>query len=199
MNILLVNWQDRENPQAGGAEIHLFEIFGRLAARATGSGWSARAGPAPPPRPRSTASRSSASAAGTASRCSAAARCGARIRAERPDILVEDINKLPLYLPARNRAAVLRHRAPPVRRDRVRGGLLAGGRDGLAGRAAAPWAYRRARLPCDQREHAGRSGGARRPRRADPRDPSGSRQRTLHSGPAGHRAPRRRASCMLDG
>ena len=28
-----MNWQDRENPQAGGAEIHLHEIFGRLAAR----------------------------------------------------------------------------------------------------------------------------------------------------------------------
>ncbi len=33
MNILLVNWQDIRNPQAGGAEIHLFEIFTRLAAR----------------------------------------------------------------------------------------------------------------------------------------------------------------------
>lgn len=33
MNLLLVNWQDRLNPQAGGAEAHLHEIFGRLAAR----------------------------------------------------------------------------------------------------------------------------------------------------------------------
>src|SRR5258708_11917815 len=33
MRILLVNWQDRDNPQAGGAEIHMHEIFGRLAAR----------------------------------------------------------------------------------------------------------------------------------------------------------------------
>ncbi len=32
LRVLLVNWQDRENPQAGGAEIHLHEIFGRLAA-----------------------------------------------------------------------------------------------------------------------------------------------------------------------
>ena len=31
MRILLINWQDRENPQAGGAEIHMHEIFGRLA------------------------------------------------------------------------------------------------------------------------------------------------------------------------
>lgn len=33
MNILLVNWQDLRNPHAGGAEIHLFELFSRLAAR----------------------------------------------------------------------------------------------------------------------------------------------------------------------
>jgi glycosyltransferase involved in cell wall biosynthesis len=28
-----VNWQDRQNPRSGGAEIHLHEVFGRLAAR----------------------------------------------------------------------------------------------------------------------------------------------------------------------
>lgn len=33
MKILVANWQDRLNPQAGGAEIHLHEVFGRLAAR----------------------------------------------------------------------------------------------------------------------------------------------------------------------
>src|SRR5438477_1342291 len=33
VRILVVNWQDIENPQAGGAEIHLHEIFGRLARR----------------------------------------------------------------------------------------------------------------------------------------------------------------------
>jgi glycosyltransferase involved in cell wall biosynthesis len=44
VRLLLVNWQDRLNPQAGGAEIHLHEIFGRLAAGGTSvtllaSGW----------------------------------------------------------------------------------------------------------------------------------------------------------------
>ena len=44
MNILAVNWQDLENPHAGGAEIHFFEIFGRLAeaghrVRLVCSGW----------------------------------------------------------------------------------------------------------------------------------------------------------------
>jgi glycosyltransferase involved in cell wall biosynthesis len=33
VRLLLVNWQCRDNPLAGGAEIHLHEIFGRLAAR----------------------------------------------------------------------------------------------------------------------------------------------------------------------
>jgi glycosyltransferase involved in cell wall biosynthesis len=33
VRLLLVNWQCRENPLAGGAEIHLHEIYGRLAAR----------------------------------------------------------------------------------------------------------------------------------------------------------------------
>ncbi|HEX6134834.1 MAG TPA: glycosyltransferase family 4 protein [Longimicrobiales bacterium] len=29
----MVNWQDRQNPRSGGAEIHLHEVFGRLARR----------------------------------------------------------------------------------------------------------------------------------------------------------------------
>src|SRR5918999_1558185 len=33
LRLTIVNWQDRENPQAGGAEAHLHEIFGRLARR----------------------------------------------------------------------------------------------------------------------------------------------------------------------
>jgi len=44
LRILVVNWLDRENPQAGGAEEHLHETFGRLARRghdvtALVSGW----------------------------------------------------------------------------------------------------------------------------------------------------------------
>ena len=33
MKLLVVNWQDRLDPAAGGAETHLHAIFGRLAAR----------------------------------------------------------------------------------------------------------------------------------------------------------------------
>ncbi|HID93457.1 MAG TPA: glycosyltransferase family 1 protein [bacterium (Candidatus Stahlbacteria)] len=33
MRILVINWQDRKNPLAGGAEVHLHEIFGRIASQ----------------------------------------------------------------------------------------------------------------------------------------------------------------------
>jgi glycosyltransferase involved in cell wall biosynthesis len=33
LRILVVNWQDRRNPHAGGAELHLHEVFGRIAER----------------------------------------------------------------------------------------------------------------------------------------------------------------------
>jgi len=32
MNILILNWRDIQHPEAGGAEVHLFEIFSRLVA-----------------------------------------------------------------------------------------------------------------------------------------------------------------------
>ncbi|MCD5383154.1 glycosyltransferase family 4 protein [candidate division WOR-3 bacterium] len=31
MKILVINWQDRKNPLSGGAEVHLHQIFGRIA------------------------------------------------------------------------------------------------------------------------------------------------------------------------
>ncbi|MFL5470853.1 MAG: glycosyltransferase family 4 protein, partial [Gemmatimonadales bacterium] len=100
MNILLVNWQDRANPYAGGAEIHLFEIFSRLVIRGHRvrlicSGWS-RA----PQRAiidgiciQRFGGRNSFALKGRGAVHRA-------IKAERPDVLVEDINKLPLYLAA---------------------------------------------------------------------------------------------------
>jgi glycosyltransferase involved in cell wall biosynthesis len=112
MRILVVNWQDRENPQAGGAEIHLHEIFGRLASAGHEitllcSGW--------PGAPRR------ACLDGIEIH-----RVGARytfeLHAHRYyrhalaptgyDVLVEDINKVPLYTPrwgARRVLALIPH------------------------------------------------------------------------------------------
>src|SRR4029453_16384225 len=98
MNILAVNWQDLENPHAGGAEIHFFEIFGRLAeaghrGRLVCSGWS---GAPPMATIRGIEVQRNA-------RRNSFALLGRRavrraIAAERPDIVVEDVNKLPLFL-----------------------------------------------------------------------------------------------------
>jgi glycosyltransferase involved in cell wall biosynthesis len=98
VNIILVNWQDRANPDAGGAEVHLFEIFRRLAVsghrvRMVCSGWSG----AP-----SRANIDGISIERIGGRNSFALQGRAAVRRaiarERPDILVEDINKLPLFL-----------------------------------------------------------------------------------------------------
>lgn len=98
MNILLVNWQDRENPHAGGAEIHLFEIFRRVAAcghrvRLVCSGW-------PGADPRTTLDGIEIHRAGGRHTFALHGRQAVRraIAAERPDIVVEDVNKLPLFL-----------------------------------------------------------------------------------------------------
>jgi glycosyltransferase involved in cell wall biosynthesis len=97
MNILLVNWQDLENPQAGGAEIHLFELFGRLTAgghrvHLVCCGW---------PGSPSTDSVGGLSIERHGGRHSFALVGRRAIRralaANRYDVLVEDVNKLPLF------------------------------------------------------------------------------------------------------
>ncbi len=99
MRILAVNWLDRENPQGGGAELHFFEIFRRLVTRGhsvtlIASGF---AGGAPRAVIDGIAVRR------VARRYSFACRARAQVRAAlaegRWDIVVEDVNKLPLYLP----------------------------------------------------------------------------------------------------
>jgi glycosyltransferase involved in cell wall biosynthesis len=97
VRIHLVNWQDRENPQAGGAEIHLHEIFGRLAGAGHEvtllcGGW-----PGSPPRAR--LDGIDVHRVGTRQTFPLHARryWKQHLAAQRPDVLVEDINKVPLF------------------------------------------------------------------------------------------------------
>jgi len=99
MRLHLVNWQDRENPQAGGAEIHLHEIFGRIASRGHEvsllcSGWEGCA-------PRARLDGIDVHRAGTRYTFQLhARRYYERVLAPAAaDLLVEDINKVPLYTP----------------------------------------------------------------------------------------------------
>jgi glycosyltransferase involved in cell wall biosynthesis len=98
VRILLVNWNDRENPQAGGAEIHLHEIFGRLARAGhaidlVASGW-------PGAAPTATVDGLHVHRVGGRNSFVWRGRGAVRrlLAANRYDIVVEDINKLPLFL-----------------------------------------------------------------------------------------------------
>jgi glycosyltransferase involved in cell wall biosynthesis len=98
VRILLVNWNDRENPHAGGAEIHLHEIFGRLAQRGHAvdlvtSGW---------PGCASEIVLDGIRVRRFGGRHTFALRAPGAVRrllqTHSYDVVVEDINKLPLYL-----------------------------------------------------------------------------------------------------
>lgn len=99
MQILVFNWLDRENPQAGGAEIHLHEIFGRLAGwghavTLLASGW-------PGAPARAEVDGMAVYRAGSRYTFSLAApRTYASTLSRRPsDVVVEDLNKVPLFTP----------------------------------------------------------------------------------------------------
>ena len=106
MNILLVNWQDLLNPQAGGAEIHLFELFARLAERGH--------------RVRLVCSGFPGASAVEMVAGIEVHRHGGRhsfalmgrsairraLRQEPADVVVDDVNKLPLFTPSLTRLPV---------------------------------------------------------------------------------------------
>ncbi|MBA3888981.1 MAG: glycosyltransferase family 4 protein [Gemmatimonadaceae bacterium] len=98
MRILLVNWQDRENPLAGGAEIHLHEIFGRIAAR--GHQVTLLCGGWPGSPPRATLDGIDVHRVGTRHTFPFLARRHYETHlAGHFDVIVEDVNKVPLYTP----------------------------------------------------------------------------------------------------
>lgn len=97
MKLLVVNWQDRLNPHAGGAEIHLHEIFGRIAGRGhevtlLASGW---------PDAPSTAQIDGIRVHRVGGRYTFPlhARRAFRRLGKDFDVLVEDVNKFPLFTP----------------------------------------------------------------------------------------------------
>ncbi len=98
MRILLVNWQDRENPQGGGAEIHLHEIFGRIAAK--GHQVTLLCGGWPGCPPRAELDGIAVHRVGTRHTFPFVAnRYYKQHLAGTHDVAVEDVNKVPLYVP----------------------------------------------------------------------------------------------------
>jgi glycosyltransferase involved in cell wall biosynthesis len=144
VNILLINWQDRANPFAGGAEIHLFEIFGRLAAaghriRLVCSGWKGASS-------RATIDGIAIERVGGRNSFALVGRHAVHraIRAERPDVLVEDVNKLPLFLATGTRlpiCAIVPHLFGTTAFEEAPWPIAA---TVWAAERPLPWAYRRA-------------------------------------------------------
>ena len=99
MRLLLVNWQDRENPLAGGAEIHLHEIFGRLAAR--GHDVTLLCGGWPGAEPNVRLDGIDVIRVGTRYTFPLLARRHFRryLAARGFELLIEDVNKIPLATP----------------------------------------------------------------------------------------------------
>jgi glycosyltransferase involved in cell wall biosynthesis len=99
VKLLVVNWQCRDNPLAGGAEIHLHEIFGRLASR--GHAVTLLCGGWPGAAPTDRLDGIDVRRVGT--RYSFPFRARAVFRRELAgqdfDLLIEDINKVPLFTP----------------------------------------------------------------------------------------------------
>jgi glycosyltransferase involved in cell wall biosynthesis len=99
VRILAVNWLDRENPQAGGAETHFFEIFRRLVERGheislLASGWTGA------PRQALVDGIRVTRSGGRHTFALTGRSVLRRLLRERAyDLVVEDINKLPLYVP----------------------------------------------------------------------------------------------------
>jgi len=106
LRILVVNWQDRMNPHAGGAEIHLHEIFGRLVDRGhavtlLASGW-------PGSAPRSVVDGIDVHRAGGRYTFPLhARRAFGRLGRGRFDVIIEDVNKLPLLTPRWSKTPVV--------------------------------------------------------------------------------------------
>jgi glycosyltransferase involved in cell wall biosynthesis len=99
VRILVLNWQDVTNPQAGGAELHLQEIFSRIVARGHRvdllcSSW----GTVPQ---RANIDGIDVHRAGSRQTYPFIARRYYRRHLEqnRYDVVVEDLNKVPLYTP----------------------------------------------------------------------------------------------------
>ncbi|MEE8134722.1 MAG: glycosyltransferase family 4 protein [Gemmatimonadales bacterium] len=98
MKIIAVNWLDRANPKAGGAEIHFHEIFGRMVARGhevtmVTSGWGSG-------KLRETVDGIDVHRFGGRHTFALKGRGALRrlLKEQSFDIVVEDINKLPLFL-----------------------------------------------------------------------------------------------------
>ena len=111
MKLLVLNWQDRLNPHAGGAETHLHEIFGRLAARGHAITLLVSRPPGAPARDEVDGMEVQRVGGRYTFNVAAPLHYRRRLANREFDVMVEDLNKVPLLAPvwSRHRLALLVH------------------------------------------------------------------------------------------
>lgn len=99
MKILILNYRDIRNPKAGGAEVHLHRIFGRIASWGHTVVLATTHFPGAAPRELVDGIQVIRFGGDLLFQAGVALRYRSLVREFQPDILVEDLNKLPFFTP----------------------------------------------------------------------------------------------------
>jgi glycosyltransferase involved in cell wall biosynthesis len=107
VKVLAFNWRDPKHPEAGGAELHLFEILRRCVRDGDTAVWLAERFPGAPEEETVGGIRVVRAGSWYNAPLALAALYRRRFRGERFDLILEDINKTPFFTPLYARAPVL--------------------------------------------------------------------------------------------
>ena len=107
MNVLAFNWRDPLHPESGGAELHLFEILSRAVRDGDRVTWLSEAFPGSKPEDELQGIRIIRRGSWYNAHLALAVFYRRKLRGERFDLVVEDINKVPFFTPCYVRAPVL--------------------------------------------------------------------------------------------
>lgn len=106
MKLLVINWQDLRNPHAGGAEIHLFELCRRLVERGHQIRMVCSGFPGAPIREVVDGVEVHRSGGRHSFALTSARAIRRMLASEQPDVVIDDVNKLPLAVPLLTRRPV---------------------------------------------------------------------------------------------
>ena len=107
MKLLAFNWRDPKHPEAGGAELHLLEILSRAVRDGDQATWLAEAFPGSKPEDLVQGIRVLRGGSWYNAHLALAQLYHRRLRGERFDLVLEDINKVPFFTPCYVKAPVL--------------------------------------------------------------------------------------------
>ena len=107
LGILVINWRDIKNPEAGGAEVHLHEIFKRIAGMGHHVTLLASAFEGSPREETVDGIRVIRRGGKFSFNFHVPGACSALMRERNYDVVVDDVNKIPFYTPAYIRKPVL--------------------------------------------------------------------------------------------